>query len=65
MEGDGEREREKVARLPSTLQPLFVYLSSSSLQLPFTSAEELELPAKDRKTSQLHVHPLLPRDASN
>lgn len=53
----GEREREKVAHLPSTATffslslSLFIY----PRQLPpFTSAEKLELPAKDRSE---HTHP--------
>lgn len=55
--GAREREREKVAHLPSTATffslslSLFIY----PRQLPpFTSAEKLELPAKDRSE---HTHP--------
>lgn len=58
----GERERERRSVIFPLLQPFFlslsIYPSSSSLQLlPFTSAEKLELPAKDRSEPVAHPPP--------
>lgn len=58
----GERERERRSVIFPLLQPfslsLSIYPSSSSLQLlPFTSAEKLELPAKDRSEPVAHPPP--------
>lgn len=58
----GEREREREGRSSSLYCNLFlslsIYPSSSSLQLlPFTSAEKLELPAKDRSEPVAHPPP--------
>lgn len=58
----GERERERRSVIFPLLQPFFlslsIYSSSSSLQLlPFTSAEKLELPAKDRSEPVAHPPP--------
>lgn len=58
----GAREREREGRSSSLYCNLFfslsIYPSSSSLQLlPFTSAEKLELPAKDRSEPVAHPPP--------